>query len=675
MVQRQSTTHGWCLLLPVVCFLNSAFPTHAAPRVTWHHSRSPYRAELQVQTKPNHRKAGIAVSVPVCGTGKPDGSDFFAYDERGTQLSVLPLGQSVHNSAIALVAPPPVGKRVFVYFGSGINAPQHKGKFLASLTLDIRTLPKGPNGNLKQIQALLPNSKRIARVFTNTVQLACNPADASDACILIFEGYLNVPIVGHQTLMLVSDDAGYVFVNDALLLARDGRHWARDAVRGECRKAVPLKAGANAFKCVVVDFGGTLMAVVARWISGKNKHVLKPGDFVQPGKTKLTLVDSRHQDQTTPLFWYRHLSYASYLNTHYTEVELGTYTKEKATWNFEDGDQLQGGAVRKIFVGLGNCKLQVSQGRAKAAGVVTFPETPPKQVRLADTKAFMSYSASMLSQNIKGLSCRTLLGCIDFLQHRELNEDVIPFCEAALDGKLAAKTRRKVLEVMARSAAKNFPGKAGKAYELLLREDLSKSDWEKRAQEYAEFIVFRQRDFERAEKLLRHMQRELPGSSKTPVVLQLDLALQQGREEQAKQYMEDLLSGRELGKQARYAAVKSNALRQRVADLVKGGFVVDARAKLSEWQALAPNDRLNGSLSLARARMWRRLGWLDGALGELDGAILLDPLLPNLPDVELERARICQEAGDNRKANEILLRIVKEFPNHPAAKSAKELVR
>ena len=85
--------------------------------------------------------------------------------------------------------------------------------------------------------------------------------------------------------------------------------------------------------------------------------------------------------------------------------------------------------------------------------------------------------------------------------------------------------------------------------------------------------------------------------------------------------------------------------------------------------------RRSSGFSLARARVFRELGWLDGALGELDGAILLDPLLPNLPDVQLERARIMQDAGQKEQANDVLMQIIKEFPNHPAATQAKELVR
>ena len=63
-----------------------------------------------------------------------------------------------------------------------------------------------------------------------------------------------------------------------------------------------------------------------------------------------------------------------------------------------------------------------------------------------------------------------------------------------------------------------------------------------------------------------------------------------------------------------------------------------AEAALREWAATSPHDRGNGSFSLQRARLFRKRGWLDGALGELTGAILADPLLPNLPDVEFERA-------------------------------------
>jgi TolA-binding protein len=39
--------------------------------------------------------------------------------------------------------------------------------------------------------------------------------------------------------------------------------------------------------------------------------------------------------------------------------------------------------------------------------------------------------------------------------------------------------------------------------------------------------------------------------------------------------------------------------------------------------------------------------------------------------VEFERGWICLKAGDKKKADEILNRVVKEYPNHPVAARAR----
>jgi len=59
----------------------------------------------------------------------------------------------------------------------------------------------------------------------------------------------------------------------------------------------------------------------------------------------------------------------------------------------------------------------------------------------------------------------------------------------------------------------------------------------------------------------------------------------------------------------------------------------------------------------------------------LDGAILMDPLLPNLPEVELQRGLILLQAGNREKANEVFRKIATEYPNHPAAQQAKESIK
>ncbi len=665
-------------LVALLCFfLGVTVAVWAAPQhVSWHHGRSPYRAEFELLGKPSHPKAGMAVSVPVCGLGPVDGKDFFAFDQNGAQLAVMPLGKSARNEAIALVAPRSGSKRVFVYFGSKTRAPRHKGVFLPGLTVDVRTLPEGPSANWKQVEQLLGKSQRLGRVFVDKIELAYNPVDSSDSCILVFQGYLDVKKAGKQTLMLISDDAGYVFVDDKLLLSRDGRHWARDAQRGECRATVDLTPRPHLIRCVIVDFGGGLMGVVGRWLDGHHKHVLRKQDFLQPGAARFVTVEGRYHDSALPAFWYKSLSYMSYKGAQYTEVQLGTYNKARARWRFADGSEFVGETVRKVVVGLQSLPLTVVQKKVQAKGMVALSEIPPKQLKMTSDVDFKRYAAMMLKQNLNAMTVSTLRGYITFLGYRELNEDIIPFAEAILaNASVSDKNRRQALQELACASARNFPKKADKAYALLLREQTSKAELASLAREYAEFVIFRQRDLAKAEKVIRRIEQKLGAHAKQAVSLRLDLALQKGEVEEAKKQLDRLLSSREFGEKQRYAAVKGNVLRQRFQELLTAGFILEARETLHEWEEISPNDRMNGSLSLARSHMWQALGWLDGALGELDGVMLLDSLLPNLPDVELERGVVFQKAGDNRKANDIFLKIVKRYPNHPAAARAKELVK
>ena len=96
---------------------------------------------------------------------------------------------------------------------------------------------------------------------------------------------------------------------------------------------------------------------------------------------------------------------------------------------------------------------------------------------------------------------------------------------------------------------------------------------------------------------------------------------------------------------------------------------------MREWIKSSPQDRANGSFALVRARCFHKRGWFDGAIGELTGAILADPLLPNLPDVEFELALNYQAKGDRDRAQELFRKIATDYPNHPLAKEAERRVK
>ena len=649
-----------------------------APRATWHHSRSPYRAVFEITTQPNHPEAGLAASVPVCGLGLPEGGDLVAYDDRNAQLPLVSLGNGPKNDAIALVRPGADTARVYVYFGSGTRGPTHRNAALQSLTVDIRTVPEGPYTSWPSVEVLVKKSKRIGRQFVDTIALGYNPVSSADAFLMVFDGYLNIPKAGEYTYMLVSDDAGYLFVDDKLLISRNGRQWAANALRGESRASVELSAGAHRIRCVVVEAGGTQMALVGRWITGKQKYALRPGDFVQPGKTKLVEVEPRYGKSPCPCFWYEPRSYMSYRGAQYTEVEFGTFTGENASWSFGDGAVAKGPTLSRVLPGLSSGEVTVRHGRAEAEGRIHLPELPPKQREMEDAASFKHYTSLILNQDLREIDVSTLRGYITFLNYRELNEDAVPVYEAILAGKKVDPGHRWDANLgLARAAARSSPDTSLAAYRALFddRRSAPKDVWPSVAREYAEFLLFRVRDIKVAGSVIEKLSRLSEGDDKAVLSLQLDLALQEDDTEAARRYMDRLMGGRDVGKNQRLAAVKGNALRERFYDLVGSGFIEDAVGVLHEWEGLSPEDRTNGSFSLARARLWKRLGWYDGALADLDGAVLMNPLLPNLPDVEMERGLVCLEAGDGPKAKEIFRRIREQYPNHPAAREAEGLLK
>ncbi len=649
-------------------------PLPAAARAPWRHGFSPYRAEFTLVSRPNGPKAGVAVYVPVCGLGLENGKDLVAYDGRNNQLALFSLGRSIGNTALALVQPTPATKHIYVYFGSKAPGPQAKNAFLPSLTLDVRSFPPGATFNSwKEVAKLLRASKRKAILFRDQINLSYNPADSDDAFVMVFNGYLRVRNPGRHTFMLVSDDAGYLFIDNKLLLQRNGRHWARTAQRGECRAAIMLKPGLHPIRCIVVDGGGEQMAVVARWISPKKKYILRPQDFLEAGKTRLVKVEARFPADPCPAFHYEAKSYMAYNGAQYTEVVLSTFNHRKAEWRFSDGARFRAAAVTRIFPGLYTRTVTVRAGRAKARGEITFPEIVPPRRFMHDPRDFDYYTRLIFRQDLDHLDVRTLLGYITFLDYHEMNEKAIPLFEKVIrKTKSRTPERLRALHGLARAAARNAPEKARKAYAELFHETRGTRRFPEAGREYVEFLLYRVRDAAAAKQVIEQMANSARVPAKTVEILRIQAAIQSGAVKQAKKALDTLLARAEFAQNQRFAVVKCNALRQRFYELLQRRFLLEAWDVLHQWEDLSAEDQTNGALSLARAKLFTAFGWYDGALAELDGAVLLNPLLPNLPDVELQRAAICRRAGDAKKARKILERIVKEYPNHPDAAKAKE---
>ncbi len=675
---------AWLVLL-LVCGALAVVPTVAAvgaeeQPVAWQDLASPYRAEFEVVSPADEPEAGIAVQVPVCGLGAADGSDVCCRDPQGRKIPVLPMGEGVGNTALVLVRPPPDCRRFFCYFGSNYPATKSPADFKPGLTVDVRALADGSSGNSrKDLETALARSTRLARLPVGEISMPANPVDFRDTYVLVFEGFLRVPKeeAGPRTLMLVANDAGWLEVRGRTLAEIYGRHGAGDSARGEFKGALDLPAGLSPVTCVVANLGQDGMALVGDWHGPRDKAVLRPRNFLKSGSCRLTGVGCRDADGACPAFQYRILSYIGYQDVQYTEVQLESCNGRAAEWRFGDGSRLDGAKVSKLFVGLGTRAVTVRQGNVEARGRVMFPQAAPPQADIGRTADFIRYSGLITQEDGGRLEAATLQAFRSFLGWRERNPDLIPFCQTLIR-QAASPTARfqygPFLE-LARAAAAGKPDLAAQAYARLLAADSREPWWTGAAEEYAEFALFRQRDCRLAAAITDTLEKK-GGAPAAPAVLTLRFltALQEGKADRAKELLAELRRQAVSAANATAAVIRRNELEERFYGLLRRGFLQQGSDVLGEWGQLWPDDWITGRLPLARANFWRAAGWPRGALAELDGAVLLNPLLPNLPDAELARAEALLDLGDAAKARERLQAVIGQYPNHPAAAAARALL-
>lgn len=615
--------------------------------------------------------------MPVCGIGDAEGKDVFCYDDRGRQVLVQPVGRGRQNQAVLLCRPETNARSLYAYFGSGGNAPAARIPYWGGLLCEIRTLPEGEADNWKQASALLEKSQLLAVIPVEDPTLVCNPFNSQDHFIAILKGFLNFPQGGKRTYFVAADDAGYLLINQELQIERNGRNFVHSSLRGEFRKELTFPAGVHRMDLVGINFAGGFVLALGQLPGGNKVANVTENAFLKTPKAEFITTENKYADRGNPTFRYRHLSYMAIGERIFTETELSTYNGAEARFEFADGIELRGNPVRRIFSNLHSCSVKVTVKRDAATGNIDFPELAPLQrLQTENKEQYQQFFNAINSLNLQdGKDADALLGYLEFLLRREFCPEQVPVCERLLKmRKLPAEAESLAVQSLVRAAARQEPEKAAQAYVRLLENATDRKKLESILLESMDFAIFRMRDYRLAERWLNQYGRPLRRNSKAGILLRLDLALQQGDIIAARRQYQELLDKREYAQEQRSAAVQGNALRERLELSLAESQLLESWRLLHELALTDPESRGNGSFSLLRARFFQKLNWLPGALGELEGAILFEPLLPNLPDIEFQRAEIYAAGGEKARAEELYRKVATEYPNHPLAETARKKI-
>jgi len=128
-----------------------------------------------------------------------------------------------------------------------------------------------------------------------------------------------------------------------------------------------------------------------------------------------------------------------------------------------------------------------------------------------------------------------------------------------------------------------------------------------------------------------------------------------------------LVHHRENIREHRKSSVRRNALEEKFEDLLEAGFINDAAKTLREWELISPEDHFSGALELGRAKLMFACGQLDHALLLLNKTVEHNPVIARLPEIDWLNYRIHKTLGNADAAEKIRKRILRDYPNHPAA--------
>ncbi len=658
------------LLVLTICLTFCAFAQKRV--VNWHHSLSPYRAVFNLKAHGNPR-AGALLEVPICEVGDASGINVFCYSESGKQLLCKYLGIGTQNCALIQVLPEKDTKTILAYFGSDQRAPVARIELPPPLC-QVYAI-KGKPRNWQELSALLTPSALLGQLPVEEFVRIGNPVDSREEFAVVLNAKTSAGADGGMNLFITSDDAGYLFVDDKLIIARDGVRSIWDSMHGENHKYVEMKQGIHDIRLVGANFGKDFTLAIGEWFPSGKVALLPKSFYIQPARTTLLAIEAHRKDSSIPVFKYTHLADMPLEERHLTITEFETYGGAEAVWTFPDGVQLTGAKVRRVFGSLESMKVKVKAGRNGAGGVVMFPQLAPPKVESSErVKAFNEFDAMISREMIAGARTDVLFALMEFYGRRDLHPKQVFVAEAVLakDG-LSWERKFGAYLMLARSAAVEQPDKALRAYNAILQSSrLEEEVFLDMLSEAFEFALFGMRDFELAEKMLRKYGPRMKHDKKLFIAMEFDVASQQGKTDEAARLYQQLLKGRTKPEERRIAAVKGNSIQANVSMLLGEGKVFEAEAAMREWIAASPQDRTNGSFSLQRARCFRRRGWNKGAIGELVAAIQADPLLPNLPEVEYELALAYNDIGEKEKAWELFAKISKDYPNHRLAGEARK---
>ncbi len=655
------------LLVPAVC----------AAADDWAVGGAPYRVRLEAAVGPGIPEAGYEIRLTDFGSGRADMRDVVLLDADGREIGLDPVWRGAGRTLLLLAeSMPGDGTAAMLYFGGDSARRMKSWNARRSLLLETRRLPAGGNpGKFGGWQEAWRKARVVdGAAFVPMIFHGGNPFGESHHFLSRYTGVLKTGDGGELRFYTLSDDVSYVGIAGRPVL-----EWRKDHPPPLDPGKVPVakvrvpKGLADVGYChAAVDPPG---AMVLGWEQGGKLGTIPPEAWVHPGKVVAGGIESA-DGAPVPLGAVEALRYLGYGGQWYVEVRCALPDPGdgwQVEWLWQDGRVDRGPEAARLWMSLEPARVVV---RLRKGG-----RTIEGRRVLVIPRELEAASVNQERQLAR------FLGLLEKEDPAQLGDSErragFVLARAFLPSSSAATWAEAWLAV-----AKPEGGAWVEAVDVAIR-DLAKRDPKAALERLAGLAAEERAAMGREAGLLELDLRvfALKDPQVTGLVARLETSGDMPLARMATIRLGDyhLLNGRledavrcftkvagDLGKDAGRGAVIDRSHSLAIEELVAGGHLDEARAKLDAWERQRPMAKMDGDQLMWRARVMFLAGDHGRALQDLETSLRVRPGSPEEIDVLFWQGRALYELGRKEEARRVWTSLVNDYPKHERAEEAKQ---
>jgi tetratricopeptide (TPR) repeat protein len=580
--------------------------------------------------------------------------------------------------------------RYQIYYGGTEKKATSEWTPAHGLLLEVRRFQNCDLTRLASVRGAFERSDPIGAAFVPNVFIGNLPCASNETPVLArFTGRLQISQQGRYRFYTSSRDASWLLIDGKMIVAWPGCH-------GPIRQArhfgdVELTPGVHRFEYHNASTGGGFMAVAAWRPPGKSKVTpIPPETFGSVRVARMERVELR-SGGVLPDFLVEPWAEATLGAGHPPLVKVQfrvTARGQSFRWDFGDGQTTtSANAPSHVYLRPGEYVVRCSRPRSRSM-IENRVRIDPPWHRLASKDAqadIADWLQTLNAYDVTRLSAENLRQLV--IVHRELGD----YATAAKIGLTGLQTRGKRVRphdpasaaALAETLAELLDRRLGKAKEAIGVCDFAlamKPTGEPAARLWllsADLALQQDRDDvkQRLAQAAKLIGDRSPGESRRALAaLQGDLyrRLKQpaaARKAYAAARKLSVSETWDLRRRIAMQGVFSRAVEQHL----RSGKIDDAGTELQKWSRQIPDCKLDGYYALLRARCDLARGRYSRARLEVGDLLAVDADSPYADRLLLVAAEAQARLGDKSKANDLLDRLIRDYPGSPLVPSARRL--